>query len=254
MMLVSVAFASDPEFAGGEKPGQAFATPETRLSAEFGGAWASGNTDNYTRRWRRNKLSLALSANLGRGLVDTDGDGRLSDAERAAPRVETARKYVAEGRYDRFVGVRDSLYLLGGVTVDPFAGYDDRAHAQAGWSRAFADTKDLKVLGELGADVAREDFVDGVEPNVEWVYAARLMGGLHYAFNASVALDEQAELYENILDLEDLRVLNTAALTAKLDASFSLRLSHQLTFDNVPVEGFRPTDQVTLVTFVATIL
>ena len=49
-------------------------------------------------------------------------------------------------------------------------------------------------------------------------------------------------------------MLNAAAFSAKLSDKFSIKLSHQLTFDNVPVEGFRTLDQTTLVTLVATVL
>jgi putative salt-induced outer membrane protein YdiY len=52
---------------------------------------------------------------------------------------------------------------------------------------------------------------------------------------------------------EDVRLLNTAAINTKLSDVFTLKLSNQLTFDNVPVEGFQKLDQTTMVTFVASI-
>lgn len=262
LLLVS-AWAADPQFAGGERPGQVAVTPVTRLASEIGGAWTSGNTNNYalngglagSHLWRRNKLSLVLAANVGRGLIDTDLDGHLSAAERAAPWIETARKYGAEARYDRFFGAMDSLYLLVGTLVDPFSGYDNRSHAQAGWSRMLLEKpRAYSLIGELGVDVAREDFVEGVDPPLQQVYAGRLMLGASYEFNPSVSISERIEVYENILDLDDVRILNTAALTATLGARVSLRLSDSLTWDNVPVEGFQSFDQTTMVTFVASIL
>ena len=67
-------------------------------------------------------------------------------------------------------------------------------------------------------------------------------------------MGDTAEIYENVVDPADLRVLNTAFLTSKISDKLSLKLSHTLTFDNVPVEGFRPLDQVTMLTLVATLL
>ena len=68
-----------------------------------------------------------------------------------------------------------------------------------------------------------------------------------------MGLEENLEVYENLLDTEDLRILNKAAIVAKLSDRFSLRFSHQLTFDNQPVTGFRKTDQTTMATLVASI-
>lgn len=259
LALLHAASAAESTFAGAQAPGQEFGAPRTEVSAELGGSWSTGNTVSYTlnaaiaasRRWRRNQVGASLLANVGRGLADGDGDGTLSEAEREAPMVETARKYQAELRYDRFLGKRDSVYALTGTLADPFSGYDNRSHLQAGYSRALVSGPPLALVVELGADVAREDFVAGVEPDVATIYAARAMGGLAYAFGPSVQVAERVEVYENILEPLDVRVLNTASLSGKLDGALSLKLSHTLTFDNRPVEGFRPLDTTTLATLVA---
>ena len=62
------------------------------------------------------------------------------------------------------------------------------------------------------------------------------------------------EVYESLLDTSDLRVLNNAALTVEMSTTFSLKLSHALIWDNVPVEGFERLDQTTMATLVASIL
>ncbi|MFZ5480191.1 MAG: DUF481 domain-containing protein [Myxococcota bacterium] len=262
LILGQMALAEDSAFAGTEKADDKFAQPESHLSAELGGAWTTGNTDTYTlngsldgsHRWGRNRLMLDLGANVGASMVDGDADGLLSDAERAAGRVETARRYSADLRYDRFIGERDSLYVLGGAFVDRFAGYDTRVHGQIGYSRVLVESDKANLVAELGVDVAREDFVAGIDPNTAVVVAGRGLVGFTYKFNESVAFSDTLEAYENVLVPADLRVLNQAAITAKLNATFSLKVSHQLAFDNVPVEGYRTLDQTTLATFVASIL
>lgn len=260
-MLAAAAFAEDPVFEGTDAAGQAFAEPTTRLSAELGATFATGNTDFYTlaagldggREWKRNKLGLTAGALFGRGFVDADGSGSISDAERDAGRVETARRAGAEARYDRFFGDNDSLYALAAGLVDPFAGYDLRSHEQIGYSRRLVKTEKTEMLGEVGFDVAQENYVDGVDPNRADIFAGRVMLSVHQVLNANAAFDLKAELYENVVDPKDLRVLTTAGLNTKISDKLSFKLGHGLVFDNVPVEGFRNLDQVTTATLVASI-
>jgi putative salt-induced outer membrane protein YdiY len=262
LSLIATAFAADPSFAGTDAAGQTFAKPESHLAAELGGAFTAGNTRTYTLnasidgdyRWRRNKGTIDAGVNLGRAVLDSNGDGRLDDTERNGGWAETARKLWVDARYDRYVSKRDSLYLLAGTLADPFAGYDNRSHAQLGYSRILVKSERTDLVVELGADVAREDFITGVDPNEAYIVAARAMAGLTHQFNANVAFSEKVEIYESIPNVADLRLLNQASITAKLSDRFSLKLSHNLTFDNQPVEGFQPLDHTTTVTFVASIL
>ena len=262
LLLVPLAFGEESEFVKPEEAGQKFEKPETHVSAELGGAWATGNADYYTangkvtgsHRAGRNKVSLEAGVNLGQGLLDADGDGRLSDLERETERVEIARKYWGDLRYDRFVGQHASLYALGGALVDRFAGYDLRTHEQIGYSRLFVETKVTTFKAELGADVAQEDYVEGVDPNTATIWAGRAMAAVAHQFSESVSLTEQVEVYENILSVDDVRVLNQIALSTRLSNAFSVKVSNSLTFDNVPVEGYRKLDQTTLLSLVATLL
>ncbi len=262
LFLAAVAHAEDPEFVDHAEAGQKFEEPETHLSAELGGAWATGNVEYYTangllaasHRFERNQLTLGGGVNLGKGVSDTDGDGILSDAERGADKVEIARKYWGDARYDRFLGDEGSLYLLGGALSDIYAGYDLRSHEQLGYSRILVDSDSTDLRVELGADVAQENYVEGIDPNNAMIYAARAMASLTHQLNESVSFSDTVEAYENILDPADLRLLNEAALSTRLSDIFSVKLSNQLTYDNVPVEGYRQLDQVTLISLVATLL
>ncbi|MBN2800099.1 MAG: DUF481 domain-containing protein [Deltaproteobacteria bacterium] len=259
--ILAQALAAEPKFAQTTNQDPEFEAPTGTLSAELGGALTTGNTDFYnlnsglsgTRQRENDKLSLVLGAMLGKSMVDADGDGLLSEAERTAGRVETARKLSAEARYDRFFSQKSSLYLLGGALIDPFSGYDLRTHEQFGISRQFIQRERTTLVAELGADYAQEDFVEGIDPGTARIFASRVMVSFHHAFNEHVAFDDQGEVFENVLDTADLRALNKATFTANLSSKLSLKLSHQLTFDNQPVEGFRPLDQTTMVTFVASI-
>lgn len=264
LLTMGVAFAQEEEveFAGTDDPKQEFEEPEAALSVEVGGTYTTGNAVYYTingaasgsYKWDRNKLGVKGIANLGEAIADGDGDGFLSEAERDAGLVQNAKRYEGEGRYDRFLADRDSLYVLAGALHDPFGGYDLRTHEQVGYSRLLVDTEDTKLTGEIGADYAQEDYVEGVDPNYQDIISARLMLGLSHKFNENVSFSDTVEVFENAIDPEDVRVLNDASLTTTLSDVLSFKLSHKLTFDNVPVEGFQPLDQSTMVTLVASIL
>lgn len=252
LVLLSVAAAQEASFAGTDVPGQKFETPERYLTATVGGTLTSGNTAAYAvnvasegyYRWKRNKLGGTLGANLGRGIADTSGDGRVDDAERAAGWVDTARNVNGLVRYDRFIGERDSLYALAGGLHDPFAGYDYRVNGQLGYSRILVETKKVKLYAEVGFDVAREDYILDVDPNSALILAARELVGLEVKFNENVAVTEKFEAYENVLEIQDLRFQNDISLSAKLTDKLSWKISDTLRYDNVPVEGFQKIDNV----------
>ena len=259
--LVATAVAQDPEFETATVVAEEEATAEeseTTASAELGGLWTSGNAQLYAvnagieaqHRWDRNQLSGVLGANLGAAVPDANGDGRVDENERLAGYVENARRAFTDVRYDRFLSDRDSVYALAGAFHDVFAGYDLRSHEQVGYSRLLVKNDSSTLRLEGGLDWAQEWRTTDEYANI---VAARVLVGLKHAFNDNVRFSETLELYENILTPEDLRILNTATLSSTLNSTFSLKLSHALIFDNLPVEGFRKLDQTTAVTLVVTL-
>lgn len=262
LALAALAFAEDPEIAGTDDAGQHFEETETTLSAELGGSLTTGNTDVYnlsaglagSHMSGRNKLTLGAAALYGRSMIDRDDDGIIDATDKAQGRETTAQRFTADIRYDRFLGRRVSLYVLSGLLVDEFAGYDLRTHEQIGVSYLAVDAEDTKLVVELGFDWAQENYVDGVDPNYRDIFAARFLAGFSHNFSENVGFTDTLEVFPNVTDVEDLRLTNEAALVAKLSDKLSLRLSHSLAFDNQPVEGFVPLDQTTRVTIVASIL
>lgn len=258
----SIALAEEPVFQEAKGEDKTYEAPETDLSVEVGGAFSIGNAVYYTvngkasaaHRWRRNELQATLLANYGAAKADTDGDGLLSDAERAADLTPNAKHIGGEARYDRYVSKVDSLYLLVGGLTDTFAGYDLRTHEQLGYAHKFSVGDSSELDAEVGFDVAQENYVDGVDPASANIFAARVQVHASHTFGESFALSDTVEAYENVLDTKDFRLLNSAELTAKLSDVFSLKVSNTLTFDNVPVEGFQSLDDVTLVTLVASLM
>ena len=179
----------------------------------------------------------------------------FSDAEKSVPMVVNATRVFSDLRYDFFISERDSLYVLYGIFHDKFAGYDWRMHEQIGYSRIIVKNEKTTLVGEIGVDWAQENFVAGTDPDTDYlVIAARGMLGVKHKFNDSVGFEDTFEIFENVTDFEDLRILNAASFTAALNSKLSLKLSHSLIFDNQPVEGFRKLDQTMQFTLVASIL
>lgn len=271
-LVCAVAFAQDDlaEFTTAEKGAEGAEKPETDLSAEFGGALVSGNAIYYSlngslvfsHKWLKNKLRADARSTYSAGKADGDGDGTLNEAERSIANQELARKFSSDVRYDRYLTEKDALYVWVGGMHDPFAGYDVRVHEQLGYARDVVSNDKTKLSTEVGFDWAHEFFT---EPQAEGnnfledsdtyenVLAGRVGVGFSHAFNESVSFTDTVDTYVNVMDPADTRVLNSAALNTKLSGTFSLKLSHQLTFDNVPVEGFQKLDQTSMVTFVASI-
>ena len=183
-LLSSTAVAAESHFEGIAAPTEE-RIEDSKFDIAFGGMWSAGNTDSATlsasyeghRRWDQNQMSSKGGVTFGSAVADTDGDGRLSEEEKATGRVETASRKEAWLRYDRHLGDRDSFYSLAGGYADVYAGYDSRVNAQFGYSYRFLDAPETKgpaLTGELGFDAAREEAVESID-TVEMVYSARAL-------------------------------------------------------------------------------
>lgn len=270
LLLPAAAQDDLAEFTAADQATEAYEKPDTDLSAEVGGAVVTGNAIYYAvngslsfaHKWRKNKLDFGAAANYSTGKADGDGDGTLSDTERAAANIELSRKFAADARYDRYLTEKDALYAWTGALHDPFSGYKLRVHEQLGYARKLVETERTKLGVEGGFDWAHEFFTEAqaegndfleTRDDYENVLAGRVGVTFSHAFNENLALSDSAEAYVNVISPDDVRVLNELALNTKLSNVFSLKLSNQLTFDNVPVEGFQKVDQISMVTFVASI-
>lgn len=261
LALAAPALAEDSTFTGAQA--ETAEKPETHVTGELGGSYASGNANYYTvngllnasHKVKQNKISTVAGVNIGGAKVtDLDADGIPDLAPEDVDFSENARRLYADVRYDRFLSDKDALYALAGIFHDPFLGYDTRSHEQLGYSRLLVKDDDTELRGELGVDLAQENYVVDIDPNYQNILAARILLGVSHKFNDKVSFSDTFETYENVLTYEDVRILNTAALTSTLSGKFSIKLSHGLIFDNVPVEGLRKFDQVSMVTLVATLL
>lgn len=292
LAILPMVFATDPTFEGTEAVQPEAEKPETKLSAEVGGSFTTGNT--YvgalqagllgSRRWSANKFSLESGTALVKARPDANADGvvdyldlqdldengtiDIEDCPEEGVALEdclpgwawSSQRVFGDVRYDRFFGEKNSLYVLAGGERDSFAGLAYRVHEQIGWSRILIHTDATNLVAELGADFAQEGFIDPAQASDAYP-AVRVMVGFDHTFNENVAISDKVEVYENVLSLiddvtypkNDLRVYNTASVTAKLSDRFSVKFGHRVALDNNPATGRRPLDQTTTVNLVASI-
>ena len=262
LLLSSTVFAAESRFEGVAKPLDK-EIEESKFDIAFGGMWSAGNTDSSTlsanyeghHRWSRNQMSSKGAVTFGSAVADTDGDGRLSEQEKEAGRVETASRKEAWLRYDRHVGSRDSFYSLAGGYSDIYAGYDSRLNAQLGYSYRIVEAgknKGPALTGEVGFDAAREDAVEQVN-TVEMIYSARALLRFALALDDGVALGQEVESLMNVESPDDTRLNSETSLTAKLSEGLALKFSYKLNYDSQPVEGYSKADQTGLVTVVTSV-
>ena len=262
LFLWLVALADEPIFEAPEE-GASVEGVETHLTAELGGALSTGNVDFYVlsdslqgdRRWGIHRVSALSGVLIGSTRLDSDGDGILSPAERENPRVRTAQRAFLDLRYDRFLGEKNSVYLLSGGFHDPYAGYDWRTHEQVGYSRLLVQSETTELVSELGLDLAQENYVERVDAGAtRLVLSGRVMVGVEHTIGEDLQFSDTLEVYDSVRDRLDVRVLNTAAVTLRLSELLSLKFNHQLSYDKVPVRGYRPLDQTVTISVVATLL
>ena len=203
----------------------------------------------------------------------------LEHAVRKQHRVErlldhaerTGRDEAGELRARHLGGHEDHRRAGAGAFHDPFAGFELRAHGQVGYSRLAINETATHLAVELGVDVANEDYVEGVLPASAKLVAAQASVKFDHAFNESVSFADNLTAYEPLLTqpegaefapyFTDLRVSNTATLSAKMTDRLSLNVSDTLGWRNEPVaapEGLSETrsnvDNTLMIAFVASIL
>ncbi|MEO0606431.1 MAG: hypothetical protein AAF211_33700, partial [Myxococcota bacterium] len=91
--LAAAALAQDGNMANAELPSDDVPLEvdetETKLTAELGATFASGNAVFYAinggadlrHRWKKNRFSVPALFNLGQAIPDLDGSGSLDDEE-----------------------------------------------------------------------------------------------------------------------------------------------------------------------------
>ena len=174
--------------------------------------------------------------------------GRVAYVESEANDVLSARSTGALLEGAREFSERLQLYGRTAYRKDRFAGIARRLGVEGGVTLIVADTDTHTLEFQSGIGYTDEQRLRGRNRS-----APTLSGTGRYALALSETseLTEEVELVSDLDTGENWRVRNVVALSAGLTSLVSLKLSHQLSYLNDPVESFRNTDTITSMALVA---
>ena len=220
-------------------PAPAGPPPRWERKAELSLVSTGGNTETQT-------IGAGASVTFRPGVWTTEGRAAFVRSETSD--VETAKSFVADLREARAISTRAEVYGRYGYLEDPFAGIDHRNTVDGGlgYKLLMGPVHTLRVDGGLG--YTREARTTAVDQSF-----ALANFGTAYKWQISKSADlSDGAILTTALDEDDAwRFANAFALSAAITRVFSLKLSHDVKFNNSPAPGFEKTDRLTSVAIVA---
>ena len=214
-------------------------------SAELSFVTTSGNSESDTFGFRNtlerlwNDASFSL---LAGGLrVETTTIRRFATGTPASFTVVedkttelTAENYYLRGRYDRTVSERLFWFAGLGWERNQFAGFDSRVQAVGGIGNTWLSDDQMHFKTAYGLTYTQQDdLIDNPKIDdsflglkVSWDYRNQLTDSAR--FTNTLAVDQ------NLSESDDLRADMITALSVAMSERYSLKLSWQLLYDNLP--------------------
>jgi putative salt-induced outer membrane protein len=214
--------------------------PALEGKAELSFVSTGGNTDSQT---------LGTAGELiWRAAVWTT-EAKAAFVRATADDRETARALFAQLRESRKLTARLDLFGRAGFLRDTFAGIDSRMTLDAGlgWLALDRAPHTLRLDGGIG--YLRENRLAGEDLRSA---IAQTVATYKWAFSKTSDLTNDFAFLLPFAEGDDWRYRNTLTLSAGLSRSFSLKLSHALSYLNEPVPGFEKTDTIIAAAVVAT--
>ena len=234
MLLSPAAVAAQTPTPAADAP-----PPRWERKAELSLVQTGGNTDTQT-------LGLGASVIFRPGRWTTEA--RTAFVRSETSDIETAKSFIADLREAYALSRRVELFGRYGYLADPFAGIDHRSTIDGGigYKLLLGPVHTLRADAGLGYTTESRSVGDDVS------FALANFGGA-YKWQISTAADltNSAILTASLEDGGAWRFANAFALTAALSRVFSLKLSHDLKYNNAPVVGFEKADRLTSVAVVA---
>lgn len=161
----------------------------------------------------------------------------------------TAKSLLYVSRAERALTSRLGTFGEYGYFRDRFAGVNHRNALMGGLSYKLVNlaAHQLSVDGGLGYLNERRLVGDDVSSAT---YGAG--GAYRWKLSNTAQLSEDARFTGTFADGDDWRVLQTAAVTARLTQLFSLKVANTIGYVHAPVRGFKGTDTNTSIALVAT--
>ena len=237
LMLPALAAAQTPPAAG-----TAVGTPAParwERKAELSLVSTGGNT--YTQT-----LGLGASMIFRPGVWTTEA--RTAFVRSENKNVETANSFIADARESRALTTRAELFGRYGYARDRFAGIKHRSTVDGGLGYKLLTGPGHTLRVDAGLGYTREARTVG---NDQAFALANFGTAYKWQISKTADLSDAALLTTPLSEREAWRFGNAFALTAAINAVLSLKLSHDVKFNNLPVAGFAKTDRLTSVAVVA---
>ena len=230
-----------PTFALAQAPPAAPAPPPPRWErkAETSFVSTGGNTDTQ---------SLGLGASVVFRAAPWTTESRIAFVRNEADDVETARSFTADLREARALSDRVEVFGRYGYLRDPFAGIDHRNTIDGGlgYKLLMGPVHTLRVDAGLG--YTHEGRVTGDAQSFALV---NLGSAYKWQISQSADITDSAVFTQSLEEHDAWRFNNAVAISAAITKVLSLKLSHDIKFNNSPVPGFEKTDRITSAAIVA---
>ncbi len=166
--------------------------------------------------------------------------------ENAFLRTETddrvrAESISSEARIARKVGTRMDAYTQASYTRNTFAGLLRQTAVELGLATQLLSSAPHRLRAE-----AAFGYIDEHRVAIDDQVVSTGTVGLRYRWTLSKNAEwaQDAVITANLTDGGDWRLKHSASIAAGLNAVFSLKFSHVLTYLHQPVPGFRQTDTI----------
>jgi outer membrane protein OmpA-like peptidoglycan-associated protein len=238
------------------------ANDSTTAAFSAGGQWLSGNANSLAG-------TINGSFDMRRGF-NGFGASILGNYAQGAPAgssaVETAGNLQGRVRYDRYLGDRESVFLIVTGRNDRFQGLQFRLNVDPGFKYIILKDEASQFWAELGYDLqydvrtfdaripkeadptmpANMIPVPGAEilPFTQVDHSVRTYLGARHAFNSDVTGFLGAEYLQSLLETtdHDYRLNFDARLAASLGSGFSVGIGAAVRYDHNPLPGKKDTD------------
>jgi len=230
-----------PTFALAQAPPAAPAPPPPRWERKAEASFVStgGNTDTQ---------SLGLGASVVFRAAPWTTESRVAFVRNEADDVETARSFTADLREARALSDRVEVFGRYGYLRDPFAGIDHRNTIDGGlgYKLLMGPVHTLRVDAGLG--YTHEGRATGEAQSFALV---NIGSAYKWQISQSADITDSAIFTQSLEEHDAWRFNNVFAISAAITKILSLKLSHDIKFNNSPVPGFEKTDRITSAAIVA---
>lgn len=221
-----------------------------------GGVHQAGNTQVLTG-------NAGLQFQLVRGPYWFDIAGAWIYSENIRDGETIAHNAIGRMRHDLFFTDYTSLWAIGGIRWDRFAGLDPSLQGAGGLSahfvRLFDDEDQMlhRFWFEGGVDVTANwydySIVGGTGPDMETLYSVRLFLAWQKVINDDLTLRAAAEALINIENADDSRYNGEIAASTGIGGDFQAELLFRILVDTLPQGDAEEVDTITQLNILYTV-